>query len=426
MQLSWLTRRKLIPINTTIKLKIVIDKQYTKREALLVEWLVTSNLLCRPWDGLKIAAWQDMELYLQASNFNSALPKYTALNISLKHHTLTISHSTIFLQLQTNSQKLAQCSVYLVDKHLHTTKHFTSGHRLSIGMFTLDAQSIRIGILRRGMHIKSALIVFILYFWIHGQSYCTWHLRSLVMQQVRWNGIPRGNRTLFVAKLCTAVLEVARRQEVTGDCTKKKRWSGDWSVFLSLLLSNLLQPLLWTFDNSQVCSRRDSVNCFKGTEEAFIHSAAAISSGTSYYVMQCVNCHVITCKGSSAHLNHLLRWFHRCAFLECATTSMHIRVWTCESRLNAHYRCSVNRPYSPTEHSKTLAEKSIPFALWYSSNWRADSASFSAHNSFPLSLSTFRKASKSLLPLPHKTSMILPTWLLLPCASSTDLHRLYT
>ena len=57
--------------------------------------------------------------------------------------------------------------MYLVDKHLHTTEHFTSGHRLSISMFTLDAQSIRIGILRRGMHIESALIVFILYFRIH-------------------------------------------------------------------------------------------------------------------------------------------------------------------------------------------------------------------------------------------------------------------
>ena len=55
--------------------------------------------------------------------------------------------------------------------------------------------------------------------------------------------------------------------------------------------------------------------------------------------------HDYTCRISeaNAHRNHLPRWFHWCAS-ECASTTMRIRVWTLESRSNAHNKCSVNRP----------------------------------------------------------------------------------
>ena len=92
-------------------------------------------------------------------------------------------------------------------------------------------------------------------FEIHRELHSTWQLHCMVMKQVQGKGVCRNDRTCFVAKLRTTMLEIPRGQEVKEDRTKRPG-SGGWSKFLSLPLSNPFQPLLWTFDNSQVCSRR--------------------------------------------------------------------------------------------------------------------------------------------------------------------------
>ena len=101
-----------------------------------------------------------------------------------------------------------------------------------------------------------------------------------------------------------------------------------WSVLFFNPLQPLVRTLVWTRTFLTPLSRAATA--------AMIHITQLCNNCLRDYTQSQI------CE-ANAHRNHLPRWFHGCE-LECASTPMHIRVWTLESASNAHYRYCVNRP----------------------------------------------------------------------------------